>query len=666
MQLLTYALGLALAVPAQASAVEPMRCACGPDAATPECVARDPDGSLELQYITALGNQPAMWRPSPPPAFVALEDGKLSLYQVDPMTAGYAAFYVGAPARGPSQYRLVFYACDGQRVWSLDLHAHLEKPAADRIFGAVTRDDVVYFNESGDWDDPRNGAVTAVDRRAGKVLWRSPGRVSVGRIRVAGDYLVSYMVGSRKEQRLTVLRRSDGTIAASKATPGDLEDLWVDGEVVHLALANDDLYFTMKGLAAGKVTALEARRPPPRPQDAGADLSEQPPIRCRAQQSSPKPVLVAQGRFEPVGNADGSVRVYWGKDEHTVFSKDRPEGAPFEGGFSAHSLAIDPTGRRFAYLDSERINGHPVLEVVTRSAVDGALETKVLARPDTPWIGGDPFWAIARFVSPTELVFSLGCNHDDEKARFFRLDLDHDDRARPFGEPIACRWMGASRDGKRWAWFDKTGHGRVVLFDGVSGTSRVLVEGTADAPLPRLGRFVADPDMRWVCYTRQYRIDYHFCQSTLDDRLVHLGTRSPYLMSSQVPTLLATWLEYTDDGNGKEHYWRVDLEAGTTREVLDGATEVSGATPAFVGQGRFMLAPSLGIATWCDLETGALYRLPGRSYCGSGDLTHEPNRVYWAHQDMAAKVEWTLFATDVPPPPPPKAPPAQRGIKAKP
>jgi len=190
------------------------------------------------------------WAGPPVPDWLPLgfDDLELTLLDVgsDHVMAVYRSFYTpppptarptGWPGATNSRFEARSYGLDGKLRWRVNLNRYFRTGYVE--LGDIRYvDGVLYFNDAclsyASLTNNTCSSLLAVNPRSGKVIWRTPPRISRARLAVSGAWIIAGYGFTSERDHLHVIRRSDGQVVHKRRLPSASEHIEVAGDVLHV------------------------------------------------------------------------------------------------------------------------------------------------------------------------------------------------------------------------------------------------------------------------------------------------------------------------------------------------------------------------------------------------------------------------------------------------
>lgn len=544
------------------------------------------------------------WKGAPLPAFIPQKDDDLSLQLMDVTSDGYFAIWrsLYGPKYKPNENpkaRARLYDCKGGVSWTIDLDQLFSHKDHLELQDARYVDGILYFNEACQSYAKEAGgkcsSLIALDPKQRKILWKTGPLISNGRFYVTKHFIVSVYAFTNEQRFVRVLKRQDGKTVATAKLVGHHEWDELKGEDFHVRTEEGDEYFALEGLEAGTLKTIKPHAGPKTVAELGTFPKTKPATSCHAGGVLPKLVPVVQDRTEAAFSGDGKLKLYWNQKEALLISDKHPNGVAIADNDYINSAVFSPNGDKVALIETR--NG-----IAVHATDDGRL-LRFIAEPKSD--KGQhmvPFGVT--FSGPDKLLFVGGCQQP--QAKLFRADASGSAAPESVGAPFKCDNAWATPDARSYLVADDSKPGSVVRMDSSNGATKPIARGDDEAPLLEV---TASTNRDWVCYTRKWRWSVLFCQHTSDGRLINLGKygRMTGFSETGARTIIAGGDENRDTGKQRERVFAIDLEAATSKELLNAPSGGGGGFPALFGDGQVLAVPDYSSLRMCDVASGAAY-----------------------------------------------------------
>ncbi|MEO8904057.1 MAG: hypothetical protein ABI488_17105 [Polyangiaceae bacterium] len=582
-------------------------CVSSYDSAKSACTFSDPLPQLRLRTqmegpLTLTAKR--TWKGQPLPAFIPQKDEELSLQLMDVTSDGYFAVWrslYGAkskPNENP-RARARLYDCKGAVLWTVELNELYSHPGHLELNDARYVDGVLYFNEACQSYAKEAGgkcsSLIALEPKQRKVLWKTDPLTSNGRFYVTKNYVVAVYAFTNEPRFVRVLARQNGKLVATAKLVGHHEWDELNGEDLHVRTEEGDEYFALDGLRAGTLKAIRPHAGPKTVAELGTFPKQKTAVSCHAAGATPKLVPVVQDRTDAAFSDDGRQQLYYNQKEALLFSDKHPTGLPITDNDYINHVVFSPAGDKVVLIGTQR-------GLAVHATDDGRL-LRLIAEPKSD--KGQhmvPFGV--RFSGTDKLMFVGGCQQ--AQAKLFRVDVNGAAAPEVIGAPFKCQDAWAAPDARSYLVADDSKPGSVARMDASTGAATPIAQGTDDAPLSEV---TVSTKRDWLCYARKWRWSVLFCQNTSDGRTINLGKygRMTGFSETGARTVIAGGDQDRDTGKERERVFFVDLEAGTSTELLNAPNRAGGGFPALFGDGQVLAVPDYAALKTCDVSSGAAY-----------------------------------------------------------
>ncbi len=650
--LIALAPALIALVAAPALQAQPQTCPCSPSlegaqVSNATCTFADPFPGLRLRTqmdgpLTVSGRR--TWKGSALPKFVPLADAELSLQLMDVTSEGYFAVWrnlygAGSKPNENPRARARLYDCKGTTLWTVELNELYKKRDHLELQDARYVDGILYYNEAcQSYAREANGKcswLVALEPRQKKVLWRTAALTSNGRFWVTKHYIVTIYAFTAEQRFVRVLKRQDGSLVAKAKIVGHHDWAELTNEDLHVRTEESDEYFALDGLRAGTLRTIRVHAGPPTVADAGVVPKPIKSLSCVARGPAPNLTPVISDRTDAAFSNDGRIKIYTSAKEATLVNERHPQGIVVTDNDYINQVVFSPNGDKVAFIETNR-------GILVHATDDGRL-LRIIEEPKSD--RGQhmvPFGV--QFSGPSQLKFVGGCQQP--QAQLFTVDLSSAAPAQPVGAAFQCHGAWATTDARSYLIEDDRKPGAIYRLDAISGAMTPIVQGTAEAPLSDVSTSL---NRDWVCYERKWRRTLLFCQHTSDGRLLNLGERGRLtgFAETGARTIIAGGEQDRDTGKTRERVFFVDLEAGTSKELLNAPYRFTGGYPLLFGDGRVLASPTGAALSLCDVTSGAAYTIRERSLYGLFAVPGTSPRMV-VSRERSNGVQADLFQLELP------------------